>query len=56
MDFQKKPENQKKWKVFIRKDLDDVTWTNIPRYMTYLPRFVMIWGAVCCAGFAAFIA
>ena len=45
-------------KVYLasRKDLDDVKWYNIPRYMTYLPRFLMIWGAVMCAGSSAFLA
>lgn len=44
--FQKVPENREKWKVFIRKDLDDVKWYNIPRYMTYLPRFLFMWFTV----------
>ena len=45
-----KPENQEKWKYFMRQDIYDVTWYNIPRYLTYLPRFIIMWTVVLASG------
>ena len=56
IDFQAIPENREKWKYFIREDIYDVKWQNIPRYMTYLPRFVIMWMACLLSGFCCAIA
>ena len=56
IEFQKEPENQKRWKVFIRKDLDDVKWYNFHRYLTYLPRFICMWFTVLYATSSAWVA
>lgn len=56
LDFQAIPANRERWKYFIREDVYDVKWYNIPRYMTYLPRFVMMWGAIMiCAIFSTIV-
>ena len=56
IDFQSKAENREKWKYFIREDIYDVKWQNIPRYMTYLPRFVIMWVACLLSGFCCAVA
>ena len=37
----------------MREDIYDVKWQNIPRYMTFLPRFVLMWTGIMICGFSA---